>query len=103
MRVGLTISLVAHSAALAAVVLCFPLHRSSSPQVIPVSVATIDEAQSSHPELGLGRGSVSLESETTLSSSHAEAAQKPVITKLTRYIAQGKSIKPVTSASLARG
>jgi hypothetical protein len=44
MRVGLAISLLFHSAILVAVLLCFLLHRPSSLEAIPISVAT-DAAQ----------------------------------------------------------
>ena len=95
MRVGLTISLVAHSATLVAVLLCFPSHRSSSPQVIPVSVATIGEAEnpgfqvSTRPELGFGHGSVILKSKPTLPSSQAKAEQTLVVAKLTEPPPEG--------------
>ena len=95
MRVGLTISLVAHSATLVAVLLCFPSHRSSSPQVIPVSVATIGETEnpgfqvSTRPELGFGHGSVILKSKPTLPSSQAKAEQTLVVAKLTEPPPEG--------------
>ncbi len=95
MRVGLTISIVAHSATLVAVLLCFPLHPSSSPQVIPVSVATIGETEnpgfqvSPLPELGFGRGSVILKSKPTLPSFQAKAEQTLVVAKLTEPPPEG--------------
>src|SRR5262245_58106187 len=95
MRVGLTISLVAHSATLVAVVLCLPSHRSSSPQVIPVSIAIIGEAEnrgfqvSTRPELGFGHGSVIPKSKPTPPSSQAKAEQTVLVVKLAEPPPQG--------------
>jgi hypothetical protein len=92
MRVGLTISILAHSATLVAVLLCFPLHQPPSPQAIPVSVATIGDTEnlgfqvSARPEHG---GSASAKSKPILSSPQAKAEQTLVVAKLTETPPEG--------------
>ena len=89
MRVAISVSLVSHSAILVAILLYFPSHRSSSLEVIPISVAMVGEAANtgsqtpSHPELGVGPGTVSPEGKLTSSSSQEEAGPTLVVAKLT--------------------
>jgi hypothetical protein len=87
MRVAISVSLVSHSAILVAILLCFPSHGSSSPEVIPISVATIGESEipgsqvSPRPELGFAHGSVFLKSKPTSPSTQAKAKQTVVVAK----------------------